>query len=148
MDNTTAAYLAGYLERGGAVRIYINRVGDGKAPLVETTVGDVLPIESAGIYVRVRAEDMTVLRILYRLFKGNLSEGQWQGWNEDAALLLRAIVPYLKTGRRKAVVNLALDFNAFIEKGKRWAMGTLLFTAEDVEVIARYEATLKEITGS
>lgn len=148
MSDTTAAYLAGYLERGGAVRIYINR-GSDNDPLIETAQGLSSPIESAGIYVRVRAEDMTVLRELKKMFDGNLSKGQWQGWNEHAAELLRAILPYLKTGKRKAIANLALEFHDFIEEKRKWAMSTaLFFTAEDVEIITRYEAALREITGS
>lgn len=149
MNDTTAAYLAGYLERGGAIRIYINKLSDGKPPVIETSQGETSPIESAGIYVRVRSTDMTVLRILKGMFDGKLSKGQWQGWNEDAAALLQAIAPHLRTGKRKAVVKLALDFHAFIERKREWATASaLFFTAEDVEVIARYEAALREITGS
>jgi len=149
MDDITAAYLAGYLERGGAIRMYINRVKDSDYLKIETVIGDTLPIESAGIYVRVRATDMTVPRDLKRMFKGKLSEGQWQGWNEDAAALLQVILPHLRTGKRKAMVNLVLEFHAFIESRKEQMMGSLLFfTVEDMEVIARYEATLREITGS
>ena len=92
---------------------------------------------------------MTVLRDLRRIFKGKLSGGQWQGWNEDAAALLRVILPYLRTGKRKAIVNLVLEFHAFIESRKEQMMGSLLFFAvEDVEVITKYEAALREITGS
>jgi len=149
MDDITAAYLAGYLERGGAIRMYINRVKDGDYLKIETVIGDTLPIESAGIYVRVRSADMTVLRDLKRMFKGKLSEGQWQGWNEDAAALLQGILPHLRTGKRKAMVNLVLEFHAFIESRKEQMMGSLLFFAvEDVDVIVRYEAALKEMTGS
>ncbi len=150
MDDTTAAYLAGYLERGGTIRIYVNQPRDEKfPPVIETSRGDVSIIESAGIYVRVRATDMTVLRLLKELFDGKLTRGQWQGWNEDAAVLLRAILPYLRTGKRKAVMQLVLDFHAFIERKREWATASaLFFTAEDVEVIGQYEAALREITES
>ncbi|KKL56385.1 hypothetical protein LCGC14_2245920 [marine sediment metagenome] len=149
VDEAASAYLAGYLERGGAVRIYVNRLDDKEALLIETSHGEVSPIESAGIYVRVRSEDMTILRFLKGAFGGNLSKGQWQGWNEEAATLLRVITPYLRTGKRKALVQLALEFHEFIEMKRGWATESrLFFTAEDVEVIARYEMALKEITGS
>lgn len=149
MDDIAAAYLAGYLERGGAIRIYVNKGSDGKPPVIETSQGETSPIESTGIYVRVRATDMTVLRMLKEMFDGKLSEGQWQGWNESAAALLRVIAPYLRTGKRKAVVTLALEFHEFIGRKREWATApALFFTAEDVEVIARYEVALREITGS
>jgi len=148
MNETISAYLAGYLERGGAVRIYVNKGGD-DSPVIDTESGLSSPIESAGIYVRVRSSDMTVLRLLKEEFDGKLSNGQWQGWNESAALLLRAIAPYLRTGKRRAVVGLALEFYGFLEEKKEIAAGAVLFfTVEDVERIARYEAALKEITGS
>lgn len=148
MDDLTAAYLAGYLERGGTVRIYVNR-GRDNAPEIETVQGNTAPIESAGIFVRVKASDMTVLRMLKRSFGGNLTKGQWQGWNEDAARLLEVILPYLKTGKRKAVVNLALEFHEFMEGKRRRAMeSSLVFTVEDVEAVVRYKEALKEITRS
>jgi len=150
MNDTVCAYLAGYLERGGAVRIYVNRSGGDKSPpAIETSLGEMSPIESAGIYVRVRARDATVPRLLKGYFDGNLTEGQWQGWNEDAATLLRAIGPYLRTGKRKAVVRLVLEFHEVMREKREIARGMpLFFTAEEVEVVARYEATLREITGS
>ena len=148
MDDVTRAYLAGYLERGGAVRIYVNRSND-DSPVIETGEGSTAPIESAGIYVRVRATDATVLRLLRDNFEGNLTQGQWQGWNEDAAAVLKAIGPYLKTGKRKAVVGLALEFHEVMAGKRELAAGMpLFFTAEEMETVARYEVALKEITGS
>ena len=148
MNDTTSAYLAGYLERGGAIRIYINR-GSDDTPVIETGQGSTVPIESAGIYIRVRASDMTVLRMLKEVAGGKLSPGQWQGWNDDAATVLRAIGPYLKTGKRKAVVSLVLEFHEFMEEKREEAMGgASCFTVEDVEAVVRYDVTLREITGS
>lgn len=152
MNNAAAAYLAGYLERGGAIRIYVNRGGD-DSPSVQTSMGSTSPIESAGIYVRVRAQDPAVLRALKGEFEGKLSkrgkQWQWQGWNDDAANLLSAILPYLKTGKRKMVVTLALEFNEVMARKRDEARGmAMFFTAEEVDVVMQYEATLKEITGS
>ena len=128
------------------MRIYINRVRDG--PSISTEEGSASLLESVGIYVRVKSSDMTVLRELRRMFRGNLSKGQWQAWNEEAANLLQRILPYLKTGKRRTLVRLVLEFHGFAEGLRMYPGGQPFFTADNVKEALKYEQVLAEITAT
>lgn len=145
LDMTTAAYLAGYFERGGSLTAYIRKQKD--AP---SLANGMVPIESAGIYVRVRDQDPAVPRLLAANFKGKLTSvgtWSWQAWNEEAAHLLTTIQPYFRTGIRRALTKLLLEFHSFIErKREEWPTSrNLTLTAEDLKEIYLYREAIKSL---
>ena len=139
VDAAIANYLAGYLEGSGAFGTYFKERKRASASPGKSTFA------SAGIYVRVRTDNLAILKLLAAQFGGKLNQKQtsWQAWNDDAARLLHTIQPYLRTGSRKVLVNCLLEFHEFMARirSRRKVRGRrkpLILTASEYREIQRY----------